>query len=139
MKKTLLYRLFKIGKMPGKLKKVLETENLILFDEGIGGWLIMKNIRAPGKRFKHRIVGFTGFLAVTEKRIIAYSYWKHILNVPVDHPNFRTLRCELANPCRIEITYESSHFNEKWTGEIKLRFNTEKASEFDSAIMRLQA
>lgn len=130
MKKTILYRLFKIGGIPKKLRPVLESEGMLISDEGIGGWLIMKDFRAPGKRFKYRMEGFSGFLAVTRKRIIAYSYWKAILNLPYDASAPAEIQSRLVNPSQIELSFESSIYHEDWSGMITLRFNTPKAKEF---------
>ncbi len=37
MTKTILYRLFKAGGIPDKLRPVLESENIVVCDEGING------------------------------------------------------------------------------------------------------
>jgi hypothetical protein len=44
MKKTTLYRLFGVGSVPKKLLPVLETEGVVVLDEGIGGWFITKHV-----------------------------------------------------------------------------------------------
>ena len=137
MKKTVLYRLFKIGGIPKKLRAFLDSEEIVVSDEGIGGWAIMKDFSAPGKRFLHRREGFSGFLVITRKRIIAYTYWKPVINVMVDDPRLKDIKAELVNHECIGLSFESSDFNPGWKGRVELRFNTPRASEFYSVITGL--
>ncbi len=62
MKKTIMYRLFRVGAIPNKIRSVLENEGIILYDEGMGGSFIAKNVKGPGKRYLHRVEGFSGCL-----------------------------------------------------------------------------
>ena len=134
MKKTLLYRLFKIGGIPKKLRPILEAEGIVVADEGIGGWVFLRDFKAPGKRFIHRITGFSGFLTVTHRRIIAYAYWKPVINVPVDDPRVSGIKSALLDSGHLEISVESSIFHADWQGRVVLRLNTAKACAFHSAI-----
>jgi hypothetical protein len=129
-KKTILYRLFKMGKIPKALRPGLESEGMLVCDEGIGGWIIMKDFRAPGKRSKYRMTGFSGFLAITRKRIIAYAYGRRMINVAFEDARIYALNVKLVNPNRIECAFESSTFHRDWSGRITVRFNTPKAAEF---------
>lgn len=138
MSKTLLYKLFKIGRIPKKVRPVLEREGLRCMDEGIGGWVYMNDYRAPGKRFRHRLTGFTGFLAVTEKRVIAYTYWKPVINIPVEDPRLKALELELPKNNALKISFESSAFDASRRGRIEVRFKTDKASLFFSLIKSFQ-
>jgi hypothetical protein len=50
MKKTLPYRLFGLGRIPRQLRPMLESEGIVVADEGIGGWFITKHVNGPGRR-----------------------------------------------------------------------------------------
>ncbi len=130
MVKTILYKLFKIGGIPKNLRPMLETEGFVVYDEGISGSVFMKDFKSPGRWAKHRKEWFTGFLAVTRKRVIAQAYGKRIINTPLDHEKFQSIEVKLVNPGRIEFAFESSDFHSNWSGWIVLRFNTLKAQEF---------
>jgi len=136
---TLLYRLFKIGCIPKKLRPVLEAEGMVVVDEGIGGWVITKNVKGPGKRFRHRLEGFSGFLAITKKRAIAYTYWKRQINSSVEDPRISALYVNLSSPQSIVLSFESSKFSDDWQGIIKLRFKTSKAQKFYDVLMDIGA
>ncbi|HUV13386.1 MAG TPA: hypothetical protein VMY18_07060 [Acidobacteriota bacterium] len=130
MKKTLLYRLFGIGGIPKKVRPSLEAEGILICDEGIGGWMIMKNFKAPGKRFKHRMEGFSGFLALTNIRLISYAYGKRIVNVPLNHPKIAGIHCAMVNPNKIELSFDAAVFQDDREGMITLRYNTPMAQQF---------
>ena len=130
MGKTILHRLFGVGRIPERLRPILDAEGLQVWDEGIGGWISMKNFKAPGKRFYRRMTGFTGFLAVTRKRVLAFVYGKPIINVPLDHANFKEMSFNLISDKRFDVGFESSLFHKDWSGRIDVRFHTDKARQF---------
>jgi hypothetical protein len=130
MGKTILYRLFGLGSIPKNLRPVLQSEGIIISDEGIGGWFVTKNLKAPGRRSFHRKTGFSGCLVVTKKRIVSYTYARRQINIPVDDPKLAAFRVDLPKRHTVSLSFESSVFHDDWQGVIELRFNTEKAQEF---------
>ena len=135
MSPSLLYRLFRVGAIPAALRAELEGEGLVAADEGIRGWTILRDFAAPGKRFKFRMKSFTGFLAVTEKRVVAWTGKSKIVDVPFDREEFRALEIETPDPDRLLISFESSLFHPDWRGRIVLRFETPKALELRDALI----
>jgi hypothetical protein len=97
MGKTILYKLFKIGSIPKKLQQTLKAEGVVVYDEGISGSLCMKDFKSHGRRAKHRKELFSGFLAVTRKRVISHACWKRIINIPLDHEKFKSIEIEIVN------------------------------------------
>jgi hypothetical protein len=138
MSKTLMYRLFRIGRIPPKLRSALGAEGMVLFDEGIPGRAYMKVFRAPGKRFKRRIVWFTGFLAVTDKRLLAHAFFKRVINVPLNDQRLLAIDCQLNDAMRIEFSFDPKHFHPEWSGDMALRFTTPHAREFFKAVKAAQ-
>ena len=74
MAKTLLYRLFGVGKIPAQLSAELKLENVILLDEGISGSVTYLDFRAPGKRFGWSRQWFSAGIALTQVRLVALQY-----------------------------------------------------------------
>lgn len=136
MKKSLFYRFFGLGKIPKPLRRTLEAERIEVSDEGIGGWIVYKNFKAPGKRFYRRMKGFAGFLVVTRKRVIAYAFRSRMMNIPLDDPKLEAVSITLPNPERIEFSFESSVFHPDRSGEVTLRFNTSQAETFYDILMK---
>jgi hypothetical protein len=137
LRKTILYRLFKIGGIPKKIRPDLESEGIVVSDEGIAGRVIMKNFRSRGKLFKYRMTGISGCLVITKKRVVAYAYWNCIVNVPVNDVRLSEIKKKLNGPGQIELSFESSAFTPGWKGQIIIRFNTPKAGEFYSVFNSL--
>jgi len=135
MSTTLLYKIFRIGSIPKKLRSTLKAEEIVISDEGIGGWFITRNLKAPGKRYIHREQGFTGFLVITQIRILCYTYWKRQINISVQDPLISSLFTELLDPHTLSISFQSSLFHKNWEGVIEFRFKTEKAQEFYNALI----
>ena len=139
MKKTLLYRLFGLGKIPRQLRPVVESEGIVVADEGIGGWLITKHVNGPGRRHRNRAEGFTGCLVVTKKRVLCYTYGKRQINISVDDPRVSELRVALPEAQTLSIAFESAVFREDWRGVMEFRFNTEQARLFHDALRSIGA
>jgi hypothetical protein len=137
IQKNILYRLFRIGCIPGKIRPVLEQEGVILADEGMGGWFIARNVKGPGKRYVRRTEGFSGCLVITRKRIICYTYWKRQISISVDDPRLSELYVNATDRQKLSISFESSVFRDGWEGVIVYRFKTDKAIQFQDALMSL--
>src|SRR5712691_6281442 len=92
MAKTLLYRLFGVGRMPAQWRTMLESEGLVLVDEGIAGSVTYRDFGAPGKRSAWRKVAFSGSIALTKTRLLALHYANPAINIPLDDERFGQLR-----------------------------------------------
>jgi hypothetical protein len=134
MKKTLLYRLFGLGKIPRQMLPMIESEGIVVADEGIGGWFITKHVNGPGRRYRNRAEGFSGCLVVTKKRILCYTYGKRQINISVDDPRVSELQVTLPRAETLSIAFESSVFREDWRGVMEFRFNTERAQLFHDVL-----
>jgi len=71
MAKSLFYRLFGLGKMPAPLLATLQSEGIILMDEGVKGSVTYLDFRAPGRRAAWRRQWFTACIALTQARLLA--------------------------------------------------------------------
>ena len=139
MKKTLLYRWFGIGAIPKELRPALESEGIVVADEGMGGWFVTRDVKGPGRRYRYRMEGFSGSLAVTGKRVVCYTYGRCQLDLATDDPRIRDLRVDVPATDRFRIAFESSLFHDGWQGVIELRFRTLKAQQFLEALAGLGA
>lgn len=139
MKKTILYRLLGIGGIPKRLLSILENEGIVIFDEGISGWFVTRDVKGPRKRYWHRSEGFSGWLAITKKRVICFTYWKRQMNISVEDPRISKLHVNAPNEQTLSISFDSSVFRDGWEGIIEFRFNTEKAQKFQDVLTCLGA
>lgn len=130
MANSLLYRLFRIGGIPGTLRSPLEAEGIVVADEGIGGCYIAHDLSMPGTRSRRRREGFVGFLVLTRQRLVAYGYRRRQINIAVDDPKLSQLCIQLTGPQEIALSFETSAFHDDWRGVVELRFRTGKARRF---------
>ncbi|MCB2203586.1 hypothetical protein KQI65_02465 [bacterium] len=129
-----LSKLFRLGRIPAAIRATLEAEEILVQDENVPGWVIFKDFRAPGKRFKHRAEGMTGFLVITRRRVLAQAFGQRIINILLDHPKFRLLTVDLPKEDRIEFSFEAADFHEDRSGRIIVGFKTGKAPQFVAAL-----
>lgn len=137
MQKSILYRLFRVGSIPRKLRPVLEQDDIVLSEEGMRGWFIARNVKGPGKRYVHRREGFSGCLVITRKRIICYTYGKRQINISVEDPRLCKIYVNAADQQKLPVSFESSVFRDGWQGIIEYRFKTDKAIQFQDALTSL--
>ncbi len=130
MSKTIFYKLFGWGKIPEAMLPILQQEGIVLGEEGLSGTVYFKNFRAPGKRYSRRISWFSGSIVLTKKRLVAWSYSKPIINVLVDGDSFHALHFFLKDEKTLAVKFDSSVFNEQWSGDIEYRLKVSQPRLF---------
>ena len=130
MAKTLLYRLFGVGRMPAQWRATIEPEGIVLIDEGIGGSVTYRDFRAPGKRFAWRKVAFSGSIALTKTRLLALHYANPVINVPLDDQRLHQMRFSVEGEDKLLVAFNANLFHNDWSGTIEYRFRTEQAPAF---------
>ncbi len=139
MGKTILYRLFGVGSVPKHLRPVLEQEEVVTLDEGIGGWFVTKHVDGPGKRYRHRIKKLSGCLVVTKERVVCYTHGKRQINISAKDPKIANLYVDTPTEQKLCLSFESSNFREGWQGVIEFQFGTDKADSFQEALLAIGA
>jgi hypothetical protein len=130
MAHTLLYRLFGVGRMPRQWRTMLESEGLVLVDEGIAGSVTYRDFRAPGKRSAWRKVAFSGSIALTKTRLLALQYANPAINTPLDDERFKQLRISVEGEETLLVAFDASLFHDDWSGTMEYRFRTSQAQAF---------
>jgi hypothetical protein len=85
------------------------------------------------------LIWFSGFIVVTKVRLLAFAYWKPLINVRIADPRFKAIQAELEGSDRIAFHFEASAFRDDAEGEILVRFRTPKAGEIMEAIRSVAA
>jgi hypothetical protein len=130
MKKTLLYRLFGVGKIPAGARAALESEGVLLSDEGVKGSVTYRNFRSPGRRSNWKRQWYTASIALTKTRLLAFAYSNQIIDVPLADPRFRRLEFSLEDETALLVAFDASLFHDDWSGAIEYRFKTPHARAF---------
>lgn len=130
MKKSLLYRLFGIGKIPDRYRAALAAEGIILSDEGVKGSVTYRNFRSPARRANWKRQWYPASIILTRTRLVAFAYSNQIIDVPAADERFRRLQFSLENESTLLIAFDASLFHRDWSGTIEYRFKTPHAQAF---------
>ena len=91
MSKTFLYKIFKIGQIPKHLLAQINSEDIVLKEEGIAGSITYKKFRAPGQYSLWKKTGFSGSLILTQKHFLAFQFSQQIIGVAWKHKKDKLL------------------------------------------------
>jgi hypothetical protein len=130
VKKTFLYRLFGIGKIPAQYGSAISAEGVILSDEGIKGTVTYLNFRAPWRYSNWKRQWYTAAIALTNTRLIGFQYSSPIIDVSLADARFRQLNFSVENNDTLLVAFDASLFHNDWAGNIEYRFQTEYAKAF---------
>jgi hypothetical protein len=136
MSKTLLYRLFGLGRIPNKYASTLRQEGIVLIDEGIGGTVTYKQFVAPGRRHSWKKSRFTGSLVLTRQTFAAFAMTRPLVYIALADQRLSALRCSVEEGVVLLVTYEASRLNKEWSGIVECRFRTAKAQSFLEQLVR---
>src|SRR5437899_11300139 len=106
MAKTLLYRLFGVGSVPRQLSATLQSEGIVLLDEGIAASVTYLDFRSPGKRSNWRRQWFTGTIALTLVRLVAFQYSTTAINVPVADERMGRMRFSVEDDTIVVVAFD---------------------------------
>ena len=137
MSKTLLYRLFGLGRVPTAALPALEREGIVLKDEGVSGSITFKRFKAPGRRYSHKWSWFSGALVLTRARFVAftlYPYFNPIIDIALDDDRLAGLDCSAPDGGTLRFAFDPGVFREGWSGSIECRYATDLARGFLAAL-----
>lgn len=130
MGKTLAYRLFRAGRFPSQLKAQMESEGILVQDEGIAGSVTYIRFHRPGSSSSWRRQWYTAALAMTQTRLVGLANSSPIINVPFSDERFHRLGVSLEKTDALLIAFDASLFHSDWSGNIEYRFRTPQAQAF---------
>jgi hypothetical protein len=135
--KTLLYRLFGLGKIPAQLMTALQSEGILALDEGIKGSVTYRDFRAPGKYSAWRRQWFTGSIILTKVRLVSLQSLSQAIDVPVADERIRSLQISVEKEGTLLIAFDPALFHPDWSGTIEYRFRTTEAEAFVDKLREL--
>jgi len=129
--KSLLYRLFGIGKISEPLRSQLQKEGIVLMDEAVKGSVTYRDFSAPGKRDLWRRQWYVGSIALTKVRLLTLDNGKPTINLPITDERIRAIRYSVEKSGAVLcIGFDAGLFHEDWSGTIEYRFRTPEAQHF---------
>lgn len=137
MSRSILFRLFGLGKIPVDALRVIEQEGVILKEEGISGSITFRKFRGPGRYHGFRKSWICGSIVLTEKHLLAFQFRKTAIGVGWGDRQVKKLKCHVEGRKTLCIQYDAGDFNPDCSGHVTLRYNTESASKILSRIKKL--
>jgi hypothetical protein len=138
-KKSLLFRLFGLGKIPKSQRSRLENEGIVLVDEGVPASIKYRNYRAPGKYFKYKTSWFSAAVVWTRESFTVIALGKTVLHVPIKDKRLGQLELWVKQEHLLKIKVDVSHFSETSSGTIECTLKTGIAGEMLTAFRRAKA
>ena len=132
--KSILYKLFGIGKIKEPFLSELKNENLIASDEGIKGSITYKNFRAPGRYSNWKRRWIVGAIALTEKHLVLQQYSRPVINILLDDERVKNIKISLEEQETLLFEFEPNLFLENSSGEIEWRMKTPQAQKIFDAL-----
>jgi hypothetical protein len=119
------------GTLKPKLKAALESEGLVLVEEGLSGWIRYEQFKMPGRRFNGKVTGERVGIGISEKRVVVYckSGRVKLVNSAYSNPDLDIVDVSLDGDDKIvfRIDYDRSD-QEKVSGVIKISAKTPNAA-----------
>ncbi|MCX7006519.1 MAG: hypothetical protein NTY53_04600 [Kiritimatiellaeota bacterium] len=125
--KTLFYKLFGVGRIPESVKAQLQQEGLLAWDEGIRCSLRNPILRTPTKSRSNYFRRFTGGVALTKVRFMAFEHSRRCIDVPFTDERMRKLRFALEDDDTLLVEFDPALFHKDWSGVMVHRFHTPQA------------
>jgi hypothetical protein len=93
------------GTLKPELREALESEGLVLIEEGLGGSVRYKHFKAPGKRFNGKVTGERLGLGISEQRLVVYcrSGAGKLVDSEFSNPSFDMVDVSLKDEDRLAI------------------------------------
>ena len=136
MAKTILYRLFGVGKIPAQWRAAIESEGIVLIDEGIGGSVTYRDFRSPGRIASWKKSAFSGAIALTRTRLLALQFSSPVINVLLDDERLQQMKFSVEREDKILIAFNANLFHDDWSGTLEYRFRTPQAQAFVKSLSR---
>jgi hypothetical protein len=93
------------GTLKPSLRGALESEGVVLIEEGLVGSIRYSNFKAPGKRFKGKITGECVGLGISKQRLAVYcrSGRVKLIDQPFTEPRLSALDVSLEDEDRVAL------------------------------------
>ena len=119
------------GTLKPSLRAELESEGLILLEEGLVGSIRYSNFKAPGKRFKGKITGECFGLGISKKRLAVYcrSGRVKLIDQPFTEPRLSAIDASLDGDDAVALLIDFDRAGvPKVSGQMTIRARTPNAA-----------
>jgi hypothetical protein len=119
------------GTLKPKLRAALESEGVVLIEEGLSGSIRYTNFKAPGRRYRGKITGECFGLGISERRLALYcrSGRVKLIDQPFTEPRLSALDVSQdgEDTVALRIDYDRAEVP-KVSGQMTIRAKTPNAA-----------
>ncbi len=119
------------GTLKPDLRAALESEGLVLVEEGLRGSLRYNHFRAPGRRFHGKVTPERIALGISNRRVVLYcrSGRAKLVDSEFDNPRLSIVDVSLQGDDEVAVHVDYDRANEpKVAGQITIRARTPNAA-----------
>jgi hypothetical protein len=127
------------GKLKPKLLAALESEGVVLVEEGLRGSVRYEHFKAPGRRFNGKVTGERIGLGLSEKRFVVYcrSGSTKLIDTEYSDPRLHAIEVTLEDDDTVVFRIDFDRVEEKnVSGVIRILAHTPNAA---SVVEQLRA
>jgi hypothetical protein len=119
------------GKLRRGVRTELESEGLVLLEEGLRGTIRYERFRAPGKRFDGKVVAVRMAIGVSERRLVIYGGWfgSELVDSPFDSPRFEAAEFTVEGGDTFSLRIDYDRLGEpRVSGQVAITARTANAA-----------
>jgi hypothetical protein len=119
------------GALKPKVRAALESEGVVLVEEGLRGSVRYERFKAPGRRFNGKVTGERIGLGMSEKRFVVYcrSGSTKLIDTEYSNPRLHLIDVELEGDDTVVFRIDYDRAEEKnVSGVIRILANTPNAA-----------
>ena len=125
MGKHILYKLFRVGKLPKNIRR----KKLTLFDEGIKIIAKYSDFKSPSKNYQKKASMMIGSILISKERITAFAYSSPMMNLKLKDERFKKIDYSGSTDQLLSMQFDAATFSEDASGRVTYLFYTPKAKE----------
>lgn len=118
------------GTLKPEVRAALESDGLVLLEEGLSGSIRYRHFKAPGRRFHGKVTAQCFGLGLSEKRLALYcrSGRSKLIDTPLSEPRLQTLELSLDGDDRLVVHIDFDRLAEpNLSGQMTMRMTTPNA------------
>jgi hypothetical protein len=116
------------GKLKPELRDALESEGLVLVEEGLSGSVRYTHFKAPGKRFHGKVTPMRMGIGISEERCVVYGR-AQLIDSPFTAPNFDWVEVGLHGEDKVSFRIDYDRTDVKnVAGQVEVRVRTPNAA-----------
>ena len=119
------------GTLKPSLRAALESEGLVLVEEGLPGSIRYANFKAPGRRYRGKITGQCFGLGISERRLALYcrSGRVKLIDQPFTEPRLSAVDVSLEGEDRVALLIDYDRVEvPQVSGQMTIRARTPNAA-----------